>query len=233
MRLAQLVERIAHRIDTLARLAEVAEQGVDVVARGHHVERRVDREHDGLDLPRFDRGAGDVRVVGRQPDVADHAGLFAAAHVLEELALHAGIEFLQVVDIVQHAQIEVVHAQAAQLVFERGHRLREVATALVLPVDPAGAEVALHDPLVGMAFHGVAQVVADQRVGHPAVEQVHSALAARLGDRARFLGRPLHPLGPEPDFAHAQTRRAQFTVFHDCHLSLGKRDARDARPSSA
>ena len=145
-------------------------------------------------------------------------------HVLVIGSFQAVHELDDAVDVVHHAYLEMVDVQKPQFFLEGRTYQADIATALVLTVHPARADMPLDDPLVRVPPHGKAQVLPDMRVCHPAVHVVHARLAQYLGDFARLLRRTVHPLGPEADLAHLEARLAQHPVSHaSCPFRLSDR----------
>ena len=124
-------------------------------------------------------------------------------------------ELLGRVDVVDHAEVDVVGAEAVEQILERAlHRL-DLAGADVLAALPRGAEMPLDDPVLAVAGDGVADHGADARVAHPAVEDVHALLAGRRHDGRDLLGAlVLEPLPADADLGNPELRPAQPAVLH-------------------
>ena len=145
------------------------------------------------------------------------------AHVFDEGAVHDGAELVAGVHVVDHAQFDVVGAQARQQVLEGRAHVVQLAGAHVLAVLPGTADVALDDPLIARRLKRLAEGRTHRRVAHPAVHDVHAGRGAP-GGHGVHLGL-LHladPLGPEPDNARLQAGLAQLPVFHDASSFLRK-----------
>ena len=133
----------------------------------------------------------------------DDAGGFERAHEFDELPGHDALVLVDVVDVVDHAQLHVVGAEAREQVLERGTHEIHVSRAHVLAVLPGGADVALDDPAVARAGQRSSEVAAHLGSRHPAVEDVDARLLAALNPGAHLVGRFLfHPFGSEAYLAY-------------------------------
>ena len=213
---AQRVQLGAGGIHAFERV--VVGEGECVVEAGRgrqEVEGGVHAEHDGFDLAGQRGSLRHLGRVGGQPDVPDDVGGFERAHVFDELPGHDALVLVDVVDVVDHAQLHVVGAEAREQVLERGTHEIHVARAHVLAVLPGGADVALDDPAVARAGQRSSEVAAHLGSRHPAVEDVDARFLAALDHGAHLGGRfLLHPFSSEADLADFEPRPAQFAVAH-------------------
>ncbi len=220
-RLGPSVQAGTYRLDAVAgHVLVVAEQVIQVLRGGHHVESRVEREHDDLDLRLVHREQRHLGVVGGKADVANAALGQKLAHVSDEVAGHDGAELVAGIHVVDHADLHMIGTQPREQVVEGGTHQRHIAGAHVLAVLPGAAHVSLDDPLLARRRERLAQRRAHGRVAHPAVDDVYTRRRAP-GGHGVHLGL-LHladPLGPEPDDARLQSRAAQLAVFHGAPLS--------------
>lgn len=215
-----------------------AEQGIEVARCGHHVESGVRAEHDRFYLARKRRRAGDFGAVRGQAYVFDRARCVQIAYIGDEGAVHNAVEFVDRVDVVDHAQLYMVGAEAGEQVFECRAHLVHIARADILAVLPGRTDVPLDDPSVAFAGDGGAQIAAHLGFGHPAVEDVHARLREPPRHRSHFLGRfALHPFGAESDFADHEFGFAQASIVHAFPLEAmslcGLPAARRAEPMRA
>ena len=226
--LGERIELRAVGVDAVeALVAVVAEEIVEIVARGHHVERRVHREEHHLDARLGRRELGHRRIVGGKTDVTDGAGLLELLHVAPERAGHNLLELLDLIHVVNHAKVHVVGMEALKQVLEGGLDLVEVARAHVLLALPRGAEVPLDNPALATAelLKRVAQVGAARGVGHPTIEDVDARILAGARDGDRFLERAVHPFAAKADLADLEPRVAKRAVLHDALPLLTKQTA--------
>ena len=207
-----------------ALLAVITEEVIEVIARGHHVERRVHGEEHHLDARLGRRELGNRWIVGGKADVSDGARLLEFLHVAPERPGHDLLELLDLVHVMDHAEVHVVGMEARQQVLEGGLDLIEVARAYVLLALPRGAKVPLNGPAVSTAElpERVAQVGAARGVGHPAVEYVDARVLAGARDSERFLERAVHPFAAKADLADLEPRAAKRAVLHDALPLLAK-----------
>lgn len=214
------VQASAHGFDAIAgHVLVVAEQIFQILGSRHHVEGRVQREHDDLDLRLIAGQKRHFGIVGGKADVPDLARSQKFAHVFDEGAVHDGAELVAGVHVVDHAQFDVIGAQALQQVLEGRAHLVQLAGTHVLAVLPGTADVALDDPLIARRLQGLAEGRTHRRVAHPAVHDVHAGRGAP-GGHGVHLGL-LHladPLGAEPDNTRLQARAAQFPILHGTPL---------------
>ena len=214
------VQASAHGFDAIAgHVLVVAEQIFQILGSRHHVEGRVQREHDDLDLRLVTGEQRHFGIVGGKAYVPDLAGGQKLAHVFDEGAVHDGAELVAGVHVVDHAQFDVIGAQALQQVLEGRAHLVQLAGAHVLAVLPGAADVPLDDPLISRRLKRLAEGRAHRRIAHPAVHDVHAGRGAP-GGHGVHLGL-LHladPLGAEPDNARLQARATQFPILHGTPL---------------
>ena len=198
-------------------------QRLDVLGRRQHVERRIHREHDHLDLGIVAGDKRDLGVVGRKADVVDVARRLLRADVVDEGAVHDGLELIDGVDIVDEAELDVA-AEALKQKLPRRHDLVQVARAHILAVLPGGAEMALDHPVVALLAHGGSQRTAHRGVRHPAVDDVDAGLSGATHNLEGALGVvSLDPLGAVTDFAHLHAGLAQLAVLHESPYLLPRK----------
>ena len=171
-----------------------------------HVEGRVDGEEDHLHDAGFDGRLRDAGIVGRKADVADGARRLQLFYVFDVGAVHAQIPVLLCVHVVDHAEVDVVRAEALQQVLKGRLYELHVPGAHILAVLMGGADVTLHKPLFPVALEGFADDVPGLRIGHPAIDDV-DALFLRVPDEFHgFLELvALQPLAAESDLAHFES----------------------------
>jgi hypothetical protein len=105
-----------------------------------------------------------------------------------------------------HAQIHVVGVEAGQKILEGLLDGGNVADAEVAAVAPGRAKMALDDPLLPFPFDGVAQVRADVRLGHEAVQHIDALLACGVHYGEDLgIALSLQPLAADGDLADAET----------------------------
>ena len=190
-------------------------QRLDVLGRRQHVERRIHREHDHLDLGIVAGDKRDLGVVGRKADVVDVARRLLCADVVDEGAVHDGLELVDRVDIVDEAELDVA-AEALKQKLPRRHDLVQVARTHILAILPGGSKVALDHPVVALLAHGCAQRTAHRRVRHPAVDDVDAGLGGATHDLAGSLGVvAADPLGAVADLTYLHAGLAQLAVLHE------------------
>ena len=218
--LAERIQLGARGVHALEGIVVVErEGGLEARRCRQQVEGGVHAEHDHLDLAGEGGALAHFGAVGGQSDVLDGARGFERAHVVDERAGHDALVLVDVVHVVDHAELHVVGAEAREQVFEGGAYEAHVARAHVLPVLPGGADVPLNDPAIARVGEGGAQVAAHVGAGHPAIEDVDALLLAARGHGAHLGGRLLlHPLGAEADLAHHEPGLSQSAVFHEVLL---------------
>ena len=141
------------------------------------------------------------------------------AHVFDEGAVYDGAELVAGVHVMDHAQFDVVGAQARQQVLEGRAHVVQLAGAHVLAVLPSAADVPLDDPLISRRLKRLAEGRAHRRIAHPAVHDVHAGRGAP-GGHGVHLG--LLHLAAEPDNTRLQARAAQFPILHGASSLLRK-----------
>ena len=147
--------------------------------------------------------------------MADAAGGQQLLDVAVELAAHERFELGDLVDIVDHAQVDVVGTQTLELVIERRANLLEIARAHVLAVLPRAANMPLDDPAITLGLEGFSKRASNGGVGHPAVDYVHAGVMGVLQQFAHLVvGHAADPLRAEPDDADLETRLPQPPVLH-------------------
>ena len=202
----------------------VAKEVVEVLGRGHHVKGRVHREEHHLDLGVLGNASRDLGVVRGETDVADGARRAQLAHVAHEgaVAQNDPLVLLNLVHVVDHAQVDVVGVKALEKILEgRPHQV-EVARARVLPVHRDRPQVPLDDPALAAVElpERVTQVGAARGVVHPAVEYVDARLLRGAHHRKRLLGRAVHPFAAKADLTDHKPRAAQRPIPHHSPLRL-------------
>ena len=96
--------------------------------------------------------------MGAHSDVTDHSLFLLLLHVSQEFPFHDPVKFRLLVHKVDHAQIDVVRAQAGQQVLKGRLHFVHVPGADVLTVLPGGAEMTLNDPSVPSSRNGLSNV---------------------------------------------------------------------------
>ena len=125
------------------------------------------------------------------------------------------------VDVVDHAQVDVVGLQAGQQVLKGGADVGHVAGAVILAAFPCGADVPLNVPLIAVFVDTLADDVAGLGVSHPAIQDVDALGGCVLDQRdAFFFGVALQPLAAKADLADLQVCLAQSAGFHKVCLLL-------------
>ena len=167
--------------------------------------------------------------------MVDGTGLLELLHVVPERAGHNLFELLDLVHVVNHAEVHVVGMEALKQVLEGGLDLVEVARAYVLLALPRGAELPLDNPALATVelLKRVAQVGAARGVGHPAIEDVDARILAGARDGDRFLERAVHPFAAKADLADLEPCVAKRAVLHDALPYLAKQTATSMSAASS
>ena len=190
-------------------------EGVAVLAGGLEVVAGVDAEHDDVHVPALRRRQGHLRVVAGEADAPDDALFFQLQGIVHDAAGADGLPVGHSVHIVDHADIDIVCTQAAEEVGIAGSDLLQVPGALVLPVLPGGADVALDDKLLPPARQSPAQLVPDLGVRDIAVQAVSPG---GLHDVQKLLDLGIALSGvaltAHADLAHLDAGAAQCAVLH-------------------
>ena len=119
-------------------------------------------------------------------------------HIVAVRPLKAALELFQVVDVVHHAQLDVVGVKAGQQVVEGHLALLHVARAHILAILPGGSNVALHNPVTRILGARISQPGTHLRVAHPAVDDVDAQLCCTNRNVVRLLcAHAVEPLAAE------------------------------------
>ena len=114
-----------------------------------------------------------------------------------------------------HAHIQIVCTQAAQLVGKALPHLRHVPGALILPVLPDGAEMSLEDKAVPPSRQGPAQAVPDVGIRGVEVDAADAGGIHHIHHLHHLLRRLAHEsLAAHADLAHLDPGAAQCTLLH-------------------
>ena len=216
--LAELVKLGAVRVDAAqARFVVLRRKVVvHILAGGEQIEGGVDAEQKHLDLPAQGGQDAHLGVVGAQADVADDALCLLLLYIGQELSLHDPVELGLLIHEVDHAQVDVVGAQAGEQVLKGGLHFVHVPGADVLAVLPGGAEVSLDDPALPLPGDGGSDVGAHGGLRHPAVQDVDPLSLAAVDHPFDFLRAvALQPLRSQADLTDHQPRISQRPIFHE------------------
>ena len=138
-------------------------------------------------------------------------------HIVAVGSFQAALELVEVVDVMHHAQLNVVGVEAREQVVKGNLALFHVARAHVLAVLPGGANVTLHNPMPRVLGTSVSQTRANLGVAHPAVHDVDAQLGGTQRDGARLIGaHAVEPLPAKADLGHLQIRTAKPSIVHAC-----------------
>ena len=133
---------------------------------------------------------------------------------LDHRAAEHRVKIFLLVHIVNHAHVYVLRPQAGEQVGKSRLDLIYKAGAFVLPIDPGGAQMCLHNELLPAALHGLAEEVPDIELGVIEVEVVDpsadSVIQQLLSENGIFVYKHL---AAKTDFADLQTSTAQSPVI--------------------
>ena len=214
--LTDAVQMCARRVDAFEpRVKALGEHRVDILARREHVEGRVDAEQNHFHEAGLRRLHRDLRVVRAEADVVDDAGLFELHHVGKIVGVQDLLPLLLGVHVVDHAEVDVIGLQARQQILERRAHIDQIARAVILPVLPCRAEMALNVPVGAVIPDAQTDDVPGLRVRHPAVKNVDAGVGGVMDQlHTFFLRMALEPFRAEADLTDLQPCFPQSSRLH-------------------
>ena len=217
-RLAKPVELLALRVDAreITVVGLFGEEGVHIVGCGQHVVGGVHTEQDHVDDSGLRHLECDIGVVRGQADRPDGTLVLELFRVRDERAVEHRVEVSLLVNVMDHADIDVLELHALEEIGKRRTAHIHVACAVVLAVLPRRADVALdHEALARVARESPSHVAAHVGVRIVDVHEVDAALKCAVDDRlACLVGLVLEALAADPDNAYLDARSSQYSLFH-------------------
>jgi hypothetical protein len=135
--------------------------------------------------------------------MTDRAFLVKFFHILDEFPVHDSIPLLDRVDIVDHAQVDIVSLKAKEKIFESRDNILHIPGPYILPVLIRGADMSLHIPGIPASGHGFSDDISRLRICHPAVHDV-DALAMSILQKpdGMLFVMAFQPLAAKADLTH-------------------------------
>ena len=154
-------------------------------------------------------------IVGTHADMPDNTLFLQFLRVFQDRTFKNGLEILFTVNIMDHANIDIVGVQAFQKICKGTLCLFYITGTSVLTIFIDGAKMSLNDKLIPASLQGNAEVITGRSLRHEDVDVVDSMLLCRIHDcRAFFGGQAVEPLAAQTDFANFQTGSPQNSIIH-------------------
>ena len=145
----------------------------------------------------------------------DDALFVQVVDVLDVFPVHGPVPVFHGINVMDHAQVDIVGAKPPQQVLKRRADVGHVPCTDVLAVLPGGAQVPLHVPLLPAALHGLADDIPGFRVRHPAVHNVHAPVVGVPQQRhGVFLLVAFQPFPAETDLADGKACFTEYPILH-------------------
>ena len=181
-------------------------QQLEVFIAGLQIVAGIDAEHEHVDEAAFDGRQRRLRVMARHADAGDDAGFLQGHGVFHDVAVLNLLPVRQGIDVMNHADLQMICLQPLQLVCKAGLYVLDVAGPLILSVLPNRAQMSLQDKLIPPSLQRPAQCVAKIRMGRVQIDAVGPMGFHNVDKILRPFGMLYHAFTAEADFADGKTR---------------------------